>query len=212
MSDIPYDIVARRAKAELRKRLRGLRNTHPESAIAARSQRIVARLEELAVMKTAKCIALFWPIEARREVDLRPLDRALRERGVRVAYPAIAPPAQENEPPSMTSRYSAEAQLEERGLGFRDPSPETEEATMLDLVVVPALAADARGHRLGYGAGYYDRTLPRYAPPATTAIVVFDFQLLAEVPILDGDVACDFIVTDTRTLAASPADAGRPKP
>lgn len=199
MSEIPYDLVARRAKAELRKRLRGLRNTHPESACAARSAKIVARVLDLEAMADAKRVALFWPILGRREVDLRPLDAELRARGKEVAYPAIDP-----ETNVMTFRFATERDLEERGLGFAEPPPSATEADVLDLVVVPALAADARGHRLGYGAGYYDRTLPRFAPPATTAIVVYDFQLLAEVPKLDGDVACDWLVTDARTLRAAP--------
>jgi 5-formyltetrahydrofolate cyclo-ligase len=69
---------------------------------------------------------------------------------------------------------------------------------------VPALAADPRGHRIGYGAGYYDRALPSYVPPAATFVVVFDFQLLAEVPCTEGDVPVDRIVTDARTLQAEP--------
>lgn len=198
MTEIPYDLVARRAKLELRKRLRALRNTHPESVCVARSQKIVQNLLTLDAAKTAKRVALFWPIVERREVDLRPLDAMLRSEGKQVAYPAIDP-----ETHVMTFRWAAPSELEERGLGFREPMATAEEATALDLIVVPALAADARGHRLGYGAGYYDRTLPRYAPPARTAIVVYDFQLLAEVPKLEGDVACDWIVTDARTLEAT---------
>ncbi len=201
MSDIPYDVVARRAKAELRKRLRGLRATHPESAVAARSEKIVGRIEELPVFASAQTVALFWPIVERREVDLRPLDAKLRAAGKRVAYPAIDP-----ETRVMTFRFAATSELEERGLGFEEPAPSAEEAKALDLIVVPALAADARGHRLGYGAGFYDRALPRFAPPAVTAIVVYDFQLLAEVPVLEGDVACDFVVTDSRTLSKSARD------
>jgi len=69
-------------------------------------------------------------------------------------------------------------------------------------VLVPALALDSRGHRLGYGAGYYDRTLPRFCPPAVSIGVAYDFQLLVELPVTEGDVPCDWIVTDTRALAA----------
>ncbi|HEY5239824.1 MAG TPA: 5-formyltetrahydrofolate cyclo-ligase, partial [Polyangiaceae bacterium] len=59
-----------------------------------------------------------------------------------------------------------------------------------------------RGHRIGYGAGYYDRALPRFAPPAVSVTVLFDFQLVAEVPTTDGDVTVDWIVTDTRVMKA----------
>lgn len=207
MSEIPYEVVARRAKIELRKRLRGLRNTHPEGVIAARSAKIRERLLALDVVKQAKRVALFWPIVARKEVDLRELDRTLREAGTDVFYPSIAPAEEtpEDQPPRMTFRRAEPRVLEERGRGFDEPAWSADEATALDVVIVPALAADARGHRLGYGAGYYDRTLPKFAPPAKTVIVAFDFQLLAEIPITEGDVACDWIVTDARTLSSAAA-------
>ena len=194
----PPGYYEHRAKTELRKRLRGLRNTTPASACDARSQRIVERLLALDALKRATRVALFWPIVARHEVDLRPLDEALRARGARVAYPAIDP-----ETNAMTFRFvPAVAALEVQGYGFAEPAADAEEATALDAVLVPALALDSRGHRLGYGAGYYDRTLPRFCPPAVSIGVAYDFQLLVELPVTEGDVACDWIVTDTRVLAA----------
>jgi 5-formyltetrahydrofolate cyclo-ligase len=194
----PPGYYERRAKTELRKRLRGLRNTTPASACDARSQRIVERLLAMDALKGATRVALFWPIVARHEVDLRPLDEALRARGARVAYPAIDP-----ETNAMTFRFvPAAADLEVQGYGFAEPAADAEEATELDAVLVPALALDSRGHRLGYGAGYYDRTLPRFCPPAVSIGVAYDFQLLVELPVTEGDVACDWIVTDTRVLAA----------
>ena len=142
-------------------------------------------------------VALFWPIVARHEVDLRPLDEALRARGARLAYPAIDP-----ETGAMTFRFvAAVTELEVQGYGFSEPPADAEEALELDAVLVPALAIDSRGHRLGYGAGYYDRTLPRFCPPAVSIGVAYDFQLLVEVPLTLGDVACDWIVTDARVLA-----------
>jgi 5-formyltetrahydrofolate cyclo-ligase len=189
-----------RVKGELRKRMRGLRKTLPASACADRSARIVGRLSELEPVAHARSIALFWPIEERHEVDLRPLDSRLRERGIRIAYPAVDP-----ETRVMTFRFVDQTEsLPEQGFGFREPSQTCPEATpgALDLVVVPALAVGPTGHRLGYGAGYYDRTLPAFAPPAITVAVAFDFQLLAEIPFTAGDVPVAWIVTDTRTLRA----------
>jgi 5-formyltetrahydrofolate cyclo-ligase len=80
----------------------------------------------------------------------------------------------------------------------------------LDLVVVPALAIDGAGHRLGYGRGYYDQTLVRTVN-AVTVGVAFDFQLIAEVPIEAHDVPVAWVVTDQRTLRAS-SDDGRDPP
>jgi 5-formyltetrahydrofolate cyclo-ligase len=193
-----------RAKAALRKRARALRSSVPRDAILARSARIVAALEAHEALRGARAVALFDPIEARNEVDLRALDASLRARGVRVAYPAIDPEAR-----VMTFRFTGSTdELDERGLGFREPEAGAPEADRLDVVVVPALQIDPRGQRLGYGAGFYDRTLPRFCPPARAIAVAFDFQLVADVPSTEGDVAVATIVTDARVLEVAPG--GRP--
>lgn len=194
------DLLRRRVKLELRKRMRGLRNALPASACAERSARLVDRLEALEPLAAARAVALFWPIEERHEVDLRALDARLRARGVRVAYPAVDPEAR-----AMTFRFvSRPDAMEEQGFGFREPSAREPEAAPGELgaIVVPALAIDPRGHRIGYGAGYYDRALPRFAPPAVAIAVAFDFQLLAEVPATDGDVPVAWVVTDARAMRA----------
>jgi len=195
------DLLRRRVKAELRKRMRGLRKALPASACAQRSRLIIDRLAGLGPVAEARAVALFWPIEERHEVDLRALDAMLRARGARVAYPAVDP-----ETRAMTFRFVDDTDaMKEQGYGFREPAQSEREAgpADLDAILVPALALDERGHRIGYGAGYYDRALPKFVPPAVSIGVAFDFQLIAEVPTTDGDVALAWIVTDTRTLAAT---------
>lgn len=197
----PEEQLLHRVKGELRKRMRGLRRTLPASACAERSSRIVERLSSLDALARATSVALFWPIEERHEVDLRALDARLRERGVRVAYPAVDP-----ETHAMTFRFVKDASsMVEQGFGFCEPSRDSSEAApgALDAIVVPALAVDPTGQRLGYGVGYYDRTLPAFSPPAVTVAVAFDFQLLAELPVTAGDVPVSWVVTDTRTLAVA---------
>jgi 5-formyltetrahydrofolate cyclo-ligase len=194
------DLLRMRVKVEMRKRMRALRKTMPSSACAVRSARIVQRLSALAPVANARAVALFWPIEERHEVDLRPLDASLRERGARVAYPWVDP-----ETRAMTFRFVAHPDaMQEQGFGFREPAPGDTEASPgeLEAVVVPALAVDPRGHRVGYGAGYYDRTLPRFAPPAVSIAVAFDFQLVLETPRTESDVSVTWIVTDAREMAA----------
>lgn len=184
------------AKALMRKRFRALRKAVPLSGIEARSRSIIERLEGLDVIRNARSIALFEPIVARHEVDLRAFDASLRSRGVTVFYPSIDPATR-----IMLFREVADREaMEERGLGFRDPGENAPIAEHLDVVIVPALAVDGRGHRLGYGAGFYDRALPRYVPPARAIAVAFDFQLAVEVPDTEGDFRVDQIVTDTKTL------------
>jgi 5-formyltetrahydrofolate cyclo-ligase len=150
---------------------------------------------------TANRAALFWPIENRSEVDLRALETRLRQRGVRIAYPSVALETGAltfhfvDNPETMEERIAYGVRLRQAALD--EPSAAPGE---LDLIVVPALAVDPTGHRIGYGAGCYDRTLPRFVPPAVSIAVAFDFQLVAEVPFTPRDVSVDFVVTDERTL------------
>ncbi|EYF02908.1 5-formyltetrahydrofolate cyclo-ligase [Chondromyces apiculatus] len=189
-----------RAKKELRKRARGLRSAVPRDAILSRSSRILDALCALPEIMEAASVAMFYPIEGRNEVHLVDLDPRLRERGIRVAYPSIDPDAG-----TMTFRFvDTPDALEERGYGFREPDPAAEEALTLGAVVVPCLQIDPRGYRIGYGAGYYDRTLPRFCPPAHAIAVAFDFQLVSEVPETPHDVPVHLVVTDTRQIRVTP--------
>ena len=201
MTSPEEDFIRRKVKAELRKRMRGVRKAAPIEACLERSKKIVAALLAEPAVASARSIALFWPIEERHEVDLRGLDASLRARGAELFYPALDP-----ETRVMTFRRVDDvAVLAEAGFGFAEPPLDAPEATTLDVIVVPALAVDDRGHRLGYGAGFYDRTLPRFCPPAHAIVVAFDYQLIAEVPITEGDVATDLVVTDARVLVPTPA-------
>jgi 5-formyltetrahydrofolate cyclo-ligase len=195
--DAEFDVAVRyQAKAFLRKRARALRAAIPRAAILERSARIAGSLEALPAVVAASTVALFYPIEGRNEVDLTGLDARLRAAGKRLAYPSIDP-----DTGVMTFRFVEDlASMEERGKGFLEPLPEAPEASALDVIVVPALQIDGRGHRIGYGGGFYDRTLPRFAPPARSIGVAFSFQIIPEVPVTEGDVAVELVVSDDRVI------------
>ena len=121
---------------------------------------------------------MFAPMLDRNEVDVRPIDQAARAAGKLVAYPLCESATE------MTLRCADPATFEERGYGFAEPpidSPEVPVGAGL-LVVVPALAVDPTGHRVGYGKGFYDRLLARVAPPAMSLAVAYDFQVVMEIP------------------------------
>lgn len=190
-----------KAKAHMRKRAKAVRGSMSRLAIAARSARIVERAEALVVTHGARTVGLFHPMEDRNEVDLRALHDRLRARGVSLAYPRTNPDDR-----SMVFAIVDDLdRMEERGLGVREPLDDAPIAADLDVVFVPALAVDVRGHRIGYGAGYYDRALAE-RPSAFAVVVAFDFQLAAEIPAGPHDVPARWIVTDERSIAADPSD------
>ncbi len=211
--------LARRVKRELRKSMQRTRATTPSSARAAASAAIAARLAELGALAGARGVALFRSIARKGEVDTAAIDAAARRAGARVAYPVIDEPEGEGPfapaspppPAEMSFRWvdaagsdALEGAFEERGHGFAEPLAEAPTAAPsdLDLVIVPGLVFDPRGHRIGYGAGFYDRFLGR-ARHARAIGVCFDFQVLAEVPAGPHDVPVAMVVTDRRSFVGA---------
>ena len=192
--------VAEAAKQELRKRMRALRTALPAEALRTRSRALVTRAVSLEVFESAQSIALFFPLLDRKEVDLRELDAEARRREKRVYYPFLE---QRGEALVSGLRLTASLdELAERGGRFLEPPPEAPQAKRgdVDVLFVPALAVSPNGHRLGYGAGFYDSLLPDVCPPAVAVAVAYDFQLLADLPARPHDVACGVVLTDARVL------------
>ncbi|MEI9938154.1 MAG: 5-formyltetrahydrofolate cyclo-ligase [Pseudomonadota bacterium] len=195
LADLKY-----RAKKQLRLRMRGLRAAYPESVLAQASARIVASVLALPQFSAAQGVGLFWPMADRREVDVRPLALAALAADKRVYFPFLQPTASGFSTGFAQVRDVSE--LAERGQRFFEPpsSALRAERGQIELLVVPALAVASDGHRLGYGSGFYDATLPDFCPPARALVVAFDFQLLGELPVTINDVASQCIVTDRRIL------------
>ncbi|HEX4338679.1 MAG TPA: 5-formyltetrahydrofolate cyclo-ligase [Polyangiaceae bacterium] len=198
--------LIRSARKQIRGRMQALRLAVPAAARARRDAALVARLLVLPEVAGARTIALFSPMEGRGEIELRALDAHVREGARGVLYPRLSERALEpgEAVPSLSGELALGAltDLVESDAGFLEP-PRTVQAAVrgeVDVIVVPALAVSATGHRLGYGAGFYDRVLPAYCPPAFAIAVAYDFQLVAELPVFEWDFACNAVVTDTRTL------------
>jgi len=133
---------------------------------------------------------------APEELDPAALIASLRERGASICLPRITGPG-------SLSLHSCEIghALEEGPFGLRQPSADTPEvfADSVDLVIVPGVAFDSRGMRLGFGGGYYDRLLASI-PHAYRLALAFDGQLLANIPAEEHDESVDAVVTPTRAL------------
>ena len=185
------------AKAELRRRMRSVRRVLPDDARAARARALTERIVALAEFADAQTVAAY--VAVRGEADPADVLERAFDAGKTVALPRV------EGADLVFHRWSKRDTLVENADGI--PEPSTDAAVVapetIDLVLVPALAADARGHRLGYGRGYYDRALPRLARAHKVAFV-YDFQLLAELPDTRGDVRVDRVVSDRRDLPVLP--------
>lgn len=188
--------IRSRVKQELRQRMRAVRGALPASACESRSERIAARVLALSEYERATTVLGFASI--RKEVrTARILENAWTSRK-QVALPRVVDQG------LILHRVTAETELTEGAFGVPEPRENAPriEPQEIDFAIVPALAVDLRGHRIGYGGGYYDRLLPLLTEAVTCAIA-FDFQLISEAPDQPNDVPVDMIVTDTRTTVAS---------
>jgi 5-formyltetrahydrofolate cyclo-ligase len=131
------------------------------------------------------------------------LDGLLR-RGCRVLLPLIT-----QRGPLDWADYTGAGSLQAGPLGLREPiGPPLGAAVIATaaLVLVPALAVDWYGSRLGRGGGHYDRTLPLADPGTPLVAVVRDDEVLASVPVQPHDVPVTAVLTPRRGLLALPAD------
>lgn len=185
--------LRRRAKQALRGQMRTVRGALPASACDARSSAIQERVVALAELERATTILSFASI--RNEVRTRPIMETVWSARKRVALPRVVGDALclhlvEPDTPLVDGAFSVPEPPE---------SASRVEPNEIDFALVPALAVDPRGFRIGYGGGYYDRLLPLLTKACTCA-VAYDFQLISEVPELPFDGAVDLVVTDERLI------------
>jgi 5-formyltetrahydrofolate cyclo-ligase len=181
-------------KAELRAAALAARDALSGEQRAAAAEAIALRGLPIEIMRGA-VVAGYSPI--RSEIDPSPLMRKLAAQGARLALPVVTARGQ-----SLRFRvWSPGDTLVQGALGILEPSPAAAEI-IPDIVLVPLAAFDRSGHRIGYGAGHYDRTLAQLRKSrAVTAIGLgFAAQEVEAVPALSHDVALDYVLTETEVL------------
>lgn len=168
-------------------------------ALAARiAERLAARAE---FAGPAGCVGFYWPI--RSEPDLRPFVRGLLEQGFDAALPVVV----EKNAPLEFRRWHARTRMTRQAV-WGIPVPAERDVVVPDVLIVPLVGADAKCYRLGYGAGYYDRTLAFMERRPTAIGVGFDFCMLATIHPQPHDVPMDAVATDARTIERAGQDAG----
>jgi 5-formyltetrahydrofolate cyclo-ligase len=184
-----------RAKASLRQQVRERLNALTSQQREVASRAICSKLRQQSIWKPAASVFFFAPLPT--EPDIWPLlEEGLLAKKT-VALPRFSP---------ATQSYVAcvvknlEADLQSGQFGIREPGLSCPEFPLnrLDLVLVPGVAFDARGGRLGRGKGFYDRLLS--AVNGTKCGVAFDEQIVDAVPVGPLDVLVNCILTPTRWI------------
>lgn len=178
------------AKTALRARVRDARHALSHAYRERSSAEACARAAALPEVAAARAVLAY--VATAEELDPAPLLAALRARGARVALPRV-------DRPGVLDLHWAEedAALEPGPFGILEPSPQAPRASLeeIDVVIVPGVAFDAEGGRLGYGGGFYDRLLAAL-PPATAAVgIAFDEQVLEALPAEPHDRPVAVLVT-----------------
>lgn len=151
-------------KAELRTHLRAERRALPPDEVVRRSNSITQDIVRLLATLPVRWLHVFLPIQKQNEVDTWSIvHRVWQERpAVRLAIPRT------DERSGLLTHHALtpDTILRENRWGIPEPLPTADSLlpTLLDAVLVPLLAFDERGHRVGYGGGYYDRFLSECRP------------------------------------------------
>lgn len=151
-------------------------------------------IEALKEYKDADVILLYFP--TRSEPDISPLADIARRDGKKIAFPISVT----NDCTLDFRTVSSPNELEIGAYGIREPRADAERATLSDrtLCIVPALAVDTDGYRLGYGKGYYDRFLSAFEG---NAVVAIHSSLVCErLPRNDTDIPIKTIITETGAI------------
>lgn len=189
------DEAIAKAKHEARARARRARDAVETAERRAAAQEVAHALLALPEILPVNTLLAYAALPT--ELDPVPAVWRLRHRGVRIAYPRI-------ESPGILGMHYVDHELElvPGPFGLSQPREQAPRVPheAVDAVIVPAVAFDVHGFRLGYGGGYYDRLLPLLRRDCVRIGVAFDEQLLDEIPAEEHDEVVDIVVTQTRVI------------
>jgi 5-formyltetrahydrofolate cyclo-ligase len=185
----------REAKRALRQRVCAELGRLGPAERAAASAQARARLAAQPLWQTAQWVLFFAPLP--EELDLWPLLTKALSASKNVALPRFVAETRTYE---VCPIQDPELDLQVGHFGIREPSHHCRRlpSVPLDLILVPGVAFDARGGRLGRGKGYYDRLLKEWR--GTTCGVAFDQQVVEAIPCEPHDARLDCVLTPTRWI------------
>lgn len=196
-----------RAKQELRRQIRRKRQLTGGLERRRAARAAARRLAALPEIRRARRIAVF--LAADGELDLAPFARLAHDHGSRLYLPSV--PRASGQALFFLPWIPKRTHLVHNRFGILEPRPAPQQRLprrQLDVIVVPLVAFDARGRRLGMGGGFYDRTLEfirrswRGRRPRLVA-AAYDFQRVAELPTQHWDVPLDIVVTERKIYRAN---------
>lgn len=174
-------------KSELRALIRNEKRRFSQQELAEASLPIIRRLAKHPRMKAANTVLMYYSLPD--EVFTHGIIDCLRNEGKTVVLPVVI-----SDGMIELRRYNGYGSLKAGAYGIKEPcGPPFTAVDTLDLAVVPGMAFDVRGNRLGRGKGFYDRFLTS-TPNVYKLGVCFDFQKVPAVPVSEHDVPVDEVL------------------
>jgi 5-formyltetrahydrofolate cyclo-ligase len=191
-----------KSKADIRAKMRTMLHAMTNEQRHAAAVSACGKLTALEEFQNASVIMLYMPLA--NEIDVTPVAVQCFRLGKTVCVPKVDWDRREMTAAEVNSIDDDVLDCDEHGVrspkDCRPVLPNT-----IDLVIVPGLAFDQRGNRLGRGGGYYDRFIKKLRTSTTTVGLVFDTQIVPAVPFKKSDAAVDMVVTDRRVAVARAA-------
>lgn len=188
----------REVKKSLRRSVIEARDKLSQTEIKEKSQAIAEKFCQLESFQKADTIMFFLSFGS--EVDTWPLiEKSFEDRKT-----VVVPRPEKKEKKLIPSQLiNWEEDLTPGVYGILEPLPEKTrpvDPQKIDLLVVPGVAFDINGNRLGYGGGYYDRFFERLRSDVPLAAIAFEIQMVDEVPVTPWDRKVDLLITEDRVI------------
>jgi len=188
----------REAKRALRRRIKDWRDGLSSTEREAMSEQVARRVFDLGAWRRARCVLAYAAFGS--EVATDSITARLLSEGKRLVLPRVT-----GEGLTLHRIDDPARDLVAGVWGIPEPDPQRPVVAPeeIDLFLLPGVAFDAGGGRLGYGRGYFDRVLA--GAPGKKVALAFDGQVVTEVPVGPADVPVDAVVTPTRVIRCGAA-------
>lgn len=180
-------------KDAIRKQILEIRNKLSDDEVYHFSKSIFLNLKENSFFNDSTHVMIY--LDFKNEVKTDFIINYCLEHGKKVYIPICIPETHE----LCISRITSLKELRSGHYGIREPITEhirLSDSNLIDLVLVPGVAFDGSGNRIGFGAGYYDRFMKRLQPNAVKVALAYSFQVVDLVPSNEYDIPVDYIVTE----------------
>ncbi len=182
-------------KRRIREKILSRRDKEPEDLRRKKSQRIKEKLFSLKEFKKAHTILFYYSKGS--EVGTREMMEEALWEGKRVLLPKVR-----RREIYLGEIKDLERDVEKGSFGILEPKKTSKKTTTkeINLVILPGIAFNLKGKRIGYGKGYYDRFLKRLSKKVSLVALAYDFQIVNSLPVKRHDRSVGKIITETRII------------